>query len=503
MANQVVPRLTGDDYQHLYGWWKALLLLKDSEKVSHVRIEDPDAGSVDDVTVYRYSHGSLPDEFFHYFFQVKYHANQTEQYGVRNLLEHKLNGTSLLQKFHRTWRNLQASRPLEPVLLHLVSNWSWNGGKDDLGSFVSGNDDRLTKEFFTAGPKTREGKLRAQLRNHLEIDGEELALFLRSIKFELGAGCWKSIRERVSERMEHLNLKHDEAALVTCSGIVGKWIIEGGGDITREVLERLLQENHLYEEQPANSGTSIYLTTIQTRAFPLGPDYVLDWRDYFEGAPNRKGHRIRRQEDWDEKLMPALHQIESNVAHRESRLIRARGFARLSAWFGFGYVFSRVAGYTIEVQQAEDRFWRSDDQPSLGFTVEIQKENQLLAHTSDRAGEGRVACGISVTGDLSEDVLTDLQRREGVESVLFLRPALGLGINAFQSAGDVVAFVDQSKRLMREFVKRHGGTELLLYYFGPLSGACFLGQELNAICQSIVIMEDQQPGYAPAFHLEF
>jgi len=503
MANQVIPRLTGDDYQHLYGWWKALLLLKDSEKVSHVRLEDPDAGSVDDVTVYRYPQGRLPDEFFHYFFQVKYHANHTAQYGIDNLLEHKPNGTSLLKKFHRTWKDLRTSRPQEPVLLHLVSNWSWNSGDDDLGRFVSGNDDRLTEGFFTAGPRAHAGKLRERLREHLEIDEEELALFLRSIKFELGAGCWKSIRERVSERMEHLNLKHDEAALITCSGIVRKWIIEGGGDITREVLERLLQENHLYEERPANSGTSIYLTTIQTRAFPLKPDYILDWRDYFEGASNRKGHRIRRQEDWDEKLMPALHQIESEVAHRESRLIRARGFARLSAWFGFGYVFSSVAGYTIEVQQSEDRFWRSDHQPSSGLTMDVQREVQLLDHANGQAGDTQVACGISVTGDLSEDVLKDLQHCERVESVLFLQPSVGLGTNAFQSAGDVVAFVDQSKRLIREFVKRHGGTELLLYFFGPLSGACFLGQHLNAICQSIVIMEDQQPGYAPAFHLEF
>ena len=53
MANQVIPRLTGDDYQHLYGWWKALLLVKDSENVSHVRVEDMEGGSVDDVTVYR------------------------------------------------------------------------------------------------------------------------------------------------------------------------------------------------------------------------------------------------------------------------------------------------------------------------------------------------------------------------------------------------------------------------------------------------------------------
>src|ERR1035437_2667854 len=167
--------------------------------------------------------------------------------------------------------------------------------------------------------------------------------------------------------------------------------------------------------------------SIQTRAFPLKPDYVLDWREYFEGAPNRKGHRIRRQEDWDEKLIPALYQIESEVADRESRLIRARGFARLSAWFGFGYVFSSVAGYKIEVQQSEDRFWRSDDQPSFGFSTEVQKEIQLLDPTSDRARSRRVACGISVTGDLPEDVLKDLQQRERVQSVLFLQPAVGLG----------------------------------------------------------------------------
>ena len=37
-------------------------------------------------------------------------------------------------------------------------------------------------------------------------------------------------------------------------------------------------------------------------------------------------------------------------------------------------------------------------------------------------------------------LLRDLQNREGVESVLFLHPAVGLGMNAFQSAGDVCGF---------------------------------------------------------------
>jgi hypothetical protein len=503
MANQVAARLAGDDYQHLYGWWWALSLLKSAVPVNCVRIEDPEAGSVDDVTVYRTPISGLPDEFFHYFFQVKYHVSQAAQYGTANLIEHKPKGTSLLQKFYATWKSLKTSRPEEPVLLHLVSNWSWNSDSNDLGSFISGEDDRLTKKFFEASSTSDAGKLRNSLRQHLDISDEELESFLRCIKFELGAGCWKSIKDRVSERMEHLGLKHDEPALKVCSGIVREWIRDGRGDMTREILEELLQRNNLYEEQPANSGTTIYLTTIQERRFTLRPDYVLDWREYFEGLPNRKGHRIRVQTDWDEKLMPALENIEIQCSHRESRLIRARGFARLSAWFGFGHVFSRVGGYTIEVQQREDELWRSDEAPDPTLKIMVEREIDLQSDAPPTSAKIQVACGISITGDLSQDVLADLAGRNRTEAVLFLRPHGGVSMNAFGHAGDVVAFVDDAKRLIREFVKLRSADQLLLYYFGPLSGACFLGQQLNAICKSIVIMEDQQPGYAETFHLLF
>lgn len=502
MANQVIPRLTGDDYQHLYGWWKALLLLKDSENVSHVRVEDMEGGSVDDVTVYRNLGTDAADEFYHYFFQIKYHANYSSSYGVDNLLEHKPNGTSLLQKFHKTWRSLKEHRPQEPTLLHLVSNWSWIGSDDDLGAFVSGNDDRVTDEFFKLGPRSKGGQLRERLQTHLGIDDAEFVAFIRSIRFQLGSGCWKEIRDRVAERMDNLGLKHDEAALIACSGIIRNWIIEKKGDITKEVLEEILTEHRLREDQGEKIGTTIHLITIQKRVFQLNPDYVLDWREYFEGIENRKGHKIRRQADWDETLMPQLLMLEGQVSRRSSKLIRARGLARLSAWFGFGYAFSTVAGYVIEVEQSEERRWRSDASPSE-FAMKVSTENEMQRLDGKPIAKVTVACGISITGDLKEDVLRDLEQRAGVKAALFLEPNQGLGANTFQTAGDVVAFVDSSKRMIREFVKRHRAQELLLYYFGPLSGACFLGQQLNAICSTIIVMEDQQPGYAPAFRLQF
>ena len=52
MANQVIPRLTGDDYQHLYSWYHVLSLLRPHDCVKRVRVEDADAGSIDDVTVF-------------------------------------------------------------------------------------------------------------------------------------------------------------------------------------------------------------------------------------------------------------------------------------------------------------------------------------------------------------------------------------------------------------------------------------------------------------------
>ena len=325
---------------------------------------------------------------------------------------------------------------------------------------------------------------------------------MRSIKFQLGAGCWKEIRDRVAERMDNLGLKHDEAALVACSGIIRNWIIERKGDLTKELLEKILTDNRLREDQAEKVGTTIYLITIQKRIFQLDPDYVLDWREFFEGIENKKGHRIRRQENWNETLMPQLLALEGQVLQRKSRLIRARGLARLSAWFGFGYAFSTVAGYVIEVEQSEERHWRSDASPSE-FAMKVSTETEFNSSDATQLANVTLACGISVTGDLKEDVLRDLEQRAGIKAALCIEPGQGLGANTFRTAEDVIAFVDTSKRLIREFVKRHRAQELLLYYFGPLSGACFLGQQLNAICSSIVVMEDQQPGYAPAFRLQF
>jgi SMODS-associated and fused to various effectors sensor domain len=88
-----------------------------------------------------------------------------------------------------------------------------------------------------------------------------------------------------------------------------------------------------------------------------------------------------------------------------------------------------------------------------------------------------------------------------VSALLLIRPDRDLGRGCLENASDAVALARGVKDVLRPFVKRWSATRLMLYYFGPLGGACFIGHQLNAVCREVEIMEDQQPGYAPTFLL--
>jgi hypothetical protein len=54
---------------------------------------------------------------------------------------------------------------------------------------------------------------------------------------------------------------------------------------------------------------------------------------------------------------------------------------------------------------------------------------------------------------------------------------------------------------MRDFAKRHEAMRVLIYYLGPLSGACFIGHRFNAVCREVQIMEWSDPSYIFSFAL--
>jgi hypothetical protein len=498
MANQVAARLYGDDYQHLYAWQFALELLMPGKQVRQVTVEDALAGSVDDVTVRYEDDSSLPDRFY----QVKYHVDQRDMYSTEGLVTARPGHASLLEKFWRTWGELLQQTPQRSVELYLVSNWTWDS-TDKLKSCFDGHDGRITDDFLNSTSKSEVGKLRTLWQNKLGADEEQFCAFIRSLRFNLGFDCGAELEQRIAERMESLGLRSNTTALKVAVAIVRDWVKTGKQGLTREDLRVLLRENDLYRPVDEERRVTIYLTTIKSQKFDIAPDYICDWRDYFVGDATKKGHQLKDPSDWNNRLLPELEQLEARVNEEtDCRLVRVRGLARLSAWFAFGFTFSEVARYTIEVDQLGNH-WRTDTKRSKDFQITITS-NGGSARGEVLDGEGStVAVGISVTGSLDEDVRAHLaERTKKVAALLLVRPQRDLGRECLRSGSDVVALADGVKALIRQFVKNWKATELLLFYFGPLSGACFLGHRLNAVCQQIQVMEDQQPGYAPSFHLK-
>ena len=499
MANQVAARLRGDDYQHLYSWQFVLELKMPLRKVRRITLEDALAGSVDDVTVLHEIGTATPVRFY----QVKYHIDQRGEYSTEELISHKPGEASLLEKFWRTWNLLQKQVPERYIELYLVSNWTWDA-KDGLKSCIDGRDNSLkTDELFAATPRSAIGRSRNRWQSVLNANDEDFKAFISCLRFKLGFDCSDELEQRVAERMEHLHLKSDKATLLVAVGIVRSWIKLGKQELDLDDLETSLKMHDLYLPEENERCTTVYLTTIKNQKFELEPDYILNWRDYFIGDPHKKGHQLSDPSTWNSDLLPELEALEAHINQEtDCRLVKVRGLARLSAWFAFGFVFSEVARYTIQVDQ-NGHLWRTDEVASKDFQI-IVTNSMGSSNGEVLDGEGStVAVGISVTGALDEDVRAYLaQRTDRVSALLLLQPERELGRECLRSASDVSALVDEVKRYVRAFVMKWKAKRLLLFYFGPLSGACFLGHRLNAVCQEIQIMEDQQPGYAPSFLLK-
>ncbi len=495
MANQVAARLSGDDYQHLYAWQFVLDLKIPRQAVSTVTIEDALAGSVDDVTVQHQAGADVPDTFH----QVKFHVDHRSAYSTDVLLDRGEGLASLLEKFWATWNRLRESERKPPIELHLVSNWSWNT-EDPFGACVDGHDGRVKESFLAATPDSRLGKIRRRWQQALGSEDEPFRDFVKCLRFRLGYSCTAELERHVADRMELLNLRSDVTALLIAVGIVRGWVKAGRQALALPELEATFAKHDLHRPKDDERGVAVYLSTVKAQKFEVEPDYLLDWRADFEEGPGQGGHQLKDPSQWNSKLLPELRAVAERVGtETDCRLVRARGLARLSAWFAFGHAFSSVARYTIEVDQ-NGRLWRTDAKPAQDLGVVVSSAGE------DPCGEvldglGRtVAVGLSITDSLEDDVRRYLDsRQEEVAAVLLLRPTRELGRECLRDAGDVVAVADGFKLAARAFVKRWGATRLLLFYFGPLSGACFIGHGLNAVCREIQIMEDQQPGYAPSF----
>jgi hypothetical protein len=490
MPKKTTSILNGLDYQHLQSWFLALELMQHPDNVHHICVEDDKAGSVDDVTVFPHtSDVELPSRFY----QVKFHTSPDTVYSTEELCRCKTKtAKSLLQKFWNTWLLLRTKHQGK-IELYLVSNTGWSNESEPI---IDPDHETLRLDFIS-GTNPMYADLRKKWQDHIGASDEsEFISFLQTLHFRLGRVSTE-LKERIAERMQNHGLKYSDTDLFTVIGIVKEWITGAVAEITLTTLDAKVSEHDLKLPPSEEPSLTIHMNTIKDQVFSVPPDYLLDWKDHFNDA----GRQLKEPNNWNALLLPELKSMEKQVSRSASeRLIRARGAARLSAWMAFGHTFRKVGPYVIEMDQY-GQLWRTDARRNDDFSMSIVSEGGTTEGENAAKNGSAVAVGISLTHDIANDVREFTNAHEDIGGLLLLAPKTGIAQKCIRNAGDLVAMAEDVKSSLVAFVKKRKAKRLYIFYCGPMSGACFLGHHLNAVCSEIQIMEDQQPGYAPSFLL--
>jgi hypothetical protein len=469
----------GFEYQELYGWYRVLDLKSPAGKVVTVWIEDPAAGHFDDVVVRPAPATEHPPEYL----QVKFHVDLSDMYSSDSLMT-ETHGL-LLRKAWTTWLKLREEAPR--LELHLITTWSWNP-KDPIAKHI--RDRRLTASFVENKVKGKVAAVRATWHEYLERPEEEqFRQFLASLRLRPGYPATGELLGLVKERMQVRGLKHEDADAWTGARAVRQWMIDGRREITEAFLDEEIDRLDL-RDVAVDPSVTLWVHTVVKPA-DTGADYELDWRDLFEGPEDDRGHRLRDPDDWNGRLLTELRAMAARI-NRETtaRLLRVRGLSRLSPWFAVGYAFRETTGWTLETDQYGTQ-WRTDA-PRTAIDLSVTEETAPGPGTA-------TAVVVSITGDATPAVRRHLASAGNPVGRVIHISVPEPGRTAIGSAGDLVAVADAVRAAVQGLDERPA--DVLLFFWGPASGAVFIGHALNGVAPRIRLFEDEFGTYSPSITL--
>jgi hypothetical protein len=320
---------------------------------------------------------------------------------------------------------------------------------------------------------------------------DDYQAFLAVLRFRTSYDEKTDLLERLEDRLRANGLRRDRDALEAGIEQVRQWVIKKKRRVTRDDVEAAVKDRNLRAGPPEPPSVTLWVHTV--RRLPADDSrYELDWRHAFEGTDRERGHELLDPDDWNGRLLPELEAIADRIeTENGARLLRVRGLARLSPWFAVGYTFRETAGWAIETSQY-GKLWRTND-PASDDAITVSPVDEL-------AGESAlVAVSIGVTGDPTADVRRYLEASGHPAGRLVSIRTPRSGNEAIRDGGDLVRLASVVKGTLQSL--RPKARSVLLFYFGPASGAVFIGHRLNAVADEIQLHELRSGNYLPSFRL--
>jgi hypothetical protein len=464
----------GDDFQHLVAWSRILGALPEQRGLLAVEIEALGVGNVDDVVI-RSSNGA--DEFT----QVRYGVDFALPIDVEYLTKSKKTGTSLLTKFHHSWRQLggATTRPR----LQLVTN-KLADAKDVLIRNVDGRTGTLGPVLRATAAASDLGRVRAQLADHLGVEETELLALLDDLRLRLGCH-YQNEADHAATLMLANGMNHDVNAVRAGIDLVRRWVLDGRRVLdASEVREQIVAAGLIAEEPWA----TFLIQGIEHNSNAGDAEIAVDFVEHYEGnTPTARRHV--HPGAYDDMHAEILGAAESLRATGRQRVI-VTGAMRLTTWFAVGAALCEVAGHTVVCGHPAQR-WVSDNR-ATPLPIELHRRT---------IGTGTaVAVALAFATDPTEDVEAAIREHNlPVSTILTISPPDGKRVADQAEANGYAAAI---KHAVRAELREQNGDHVHLFTAVPAGLVLLLGHTWNRVAPTTAWEDLGLDGYTAAFHLD-
>lgn len=485
MADAVVARWHGDNYQARVFWENAFNLLRPHSCVVEVTFEANGPKAFDDVVV-RYDPPvarSGPERISAEYHQVKWHVEMGGRFGYEDFVSPAFIGaqsTSLLER-------LQQARKTEPASAHFtfLTTYRIKDG-DPLADLVSGNDRMLLVERLFDGTtdKSRMGKVRKCWREHLKLEtDDQLKAIVLGLRVLDGHRSLGELRAEINDKAHSLGLLACDAtdSDFRYDELARQLKVRKLSSLNKETLLRIFQEEGLLVERDAQPDRFL---PIAIRSF-LGPA-----ADIVGAAPDDtllltddfRQRYLQDDREWQRDIRPKVEAFLRAAATKSAHL-RLILDAHASIAFLAGAVLDLKSGvqtHLIQKGRVGARTWRADDGTAAGA-------NQFAINEEVIGGGREIAISISVVQPTADQVrgYVAAQLPDVGRVVFFVLPG-GPGQQSVAGGEHAAALAEQISNHLRVIKSLDLDAVTHIFAAAPNSLLFYLGQQHQAVAPCIV-----------------
>jgi hypothetical protein len=488
MADAVLPRWHGDNYQSRVFWDNALNLLDDegTSCIVEVAFEADGPKAFDDVVV-RYDPPvarSGPERVTADYHQVKWHVELGGRFGFADLVDPVFIGAksfSLLQRLAAAREKAGRGACFTFLTTYRIRD------DDPLAEMMSGNDRSLLVEKLFDGTKTdasRMGKVRKLWREHLSLaDDDALRRVLTGFRIFDG-------HRSLDELKESITLRARTVGVITSSPTSSDFRFDelaralkkrGLNSFTRETFKQMCKEESLLAQIIAAEDP--YLP-VAIRSF-LGPA-----SDIVGASPQNtllltdsfRQRYLRDDLDWQRDIRPQIDNFLRAMVVQNPKL-RLILDAHASVAFIAGSVLDVKSGVSLELVQkgrVGPRVWLADDGSENGAPM-----FQVIEHVLGEGPEIAVVISVAQSAEAAARAYCSASLPSVGRLINFALPT-GPSQRGVQGGGHAAILAEAIANHLRQIKGNEADVVAHIFAAAPNALVFYLGQQHQAIAPCVV-----------------